>query len=907
LRKSCLLLSLLTSICSLGYFEDAISTMMHTQEHIPSRIAMNPYNRYFLAYSDPYVGIGDPLNIGHTSYSRHFRAFSSGISLNYFQTDMFISGSAGLSFSKKLGKFSFGVKPIMIFESYRKNNFHYVDDDIREDPVFGDGNSNMDFTLDFGISWKPYEKFIFDLYTGNILDPDLSLSSSDNSNNGREFGINVTYHLWKHLSLLAYSGYNTETPNDESFLYGFGLATNRIHENLIVTGGLSNNETALGLKFKLPIDLPLNFEYIFSYPINDLRRVASGHKIAINGEFKPVIKFPDLEPEILSSRLIYGIDDTIQVSVGISSKKVDSKDVILSIDMGDNAELIDNQNTIEIGDIKGGQKVERVIKILPTSSGEIKLTIDVDPENTIEEFDEDNNSTETQFTVFDKPQISVELESRILQLQELRYTYQDESVVPLVFFDKNSDDVPDRFMTMLKLLSGRLADNPDMNFDIVGYIDTTSGETGKQLALNRAENVMREMVKFNPHIENQVGTYVSEPTKKRISKFSEREEYQKYINEENRRVEILVEKPDIFYPFDYSAMDKSRLENTIEEAIDYLEKNPMAVLVVRASEKETNLDEALSRAYSLKQEIIRSMPSELSDRVLASSTDEAPPNFMDVGVSGEGILYKPREIHSALNFKPEEPEECLIKNKVDAPAGIKRWEMYLQDEEGDRFWSIASGEGVISKEILWDWCGPQGGLVPFDEEYKVCLEVEDSLGQKSIGCSSDRIDAEIIELEERTDIMLLVQFSFDAPAAQSRYLQDRLEDVARKIIQSGMRENTALVAELQGHTDFIGGERRNLELSRERAETIYERLTAYMQVILNLQPRESLENWLEKNRVEISTQGFADKNPYNIEIWKQGELNNVVIGSNDTPEGRNINRRVIIYIKETKDVGGENE
>jgi len=75
-----------------------------------------------------------------------------------------------------------------------------------------------------------------------------------------------------------------------------------------------------------------------------------------------------------------------------------------------------------------------------------------------------------------------------------------------------------------------------------------------------------------------------------------------------------------------------------------------------------------------------------------------------------------------------------------------------------------------------------------------------------------------------------------------------------------------------------------------------------MKYLLNLKTDAELDKWLKDHQVELRAKGFGEREPYTIRRWnsktKQAEI--VTIGDNGYPEGRTVNRRVILEMKSQK-------
>ena len=69
--------------------------------------------------------------------------------------------------------------------------------------------------------------------------------------------------------------------------------------------------------------------------------------------------------------------------------------------------------------------------------------------------------------------------------------------------------------------------------------------------------------------------------------------------------------------------------------------------------------------------------------------------------------------------------------------------------------------------------------------------------------------------------------------------------------------------------------------------------------ILNLPSQNALNEWLANQKTSITYKGFGPKKPYTVQVWEKGYFRSVLIGKNEFPEGRIMNRRVSAEIKLT--------
>lgn len=117
-----------------------------------------------------------------------------------------------------------------------------------------------------------------------------------------------------------------------------------------------------------------------------------------------------------------------------------------------------------------------------------------------------------------------------------------------------------------------------------------------------------------------------------------------------------------------------------------------------------------------------------------------------------------------------------------------------------------------------------------------------------------------IEITKELSIKFNVEFDFDKSDIRSIY-RDRCEKVCRFL-----KEHPKAMISVEGHTDSVGPEEYNMKLSQERAASVRQYL---------------IDNFsVDPNR--ITATGFGQSKP---------------IATNDTPEGRQQNRRVMGVIK----------
>jgi OOP family OmpA-OmpF porin len=111
----------------------------------------------------------------------------------------------------------------------------------------------------------------------------------------------------------------------------------------------------------------------------------------------------------------------------------------------------------------------------------------------------------------------------------------------------------------------------------------------------------------------------------------------------------------------------------------------------------------------------------------------------------------------------------------------------------------------------------------------------------------------------KVNITLLVEFDFDKTVVKPQYHGD-LEKVA-----NFLKEYPKTTAELEGHTDSVGTDGYNMKLSERRAASVKKYLVEKFNI----------------DAARITTVGYGESKP---------------VASNDTAEGRQMNRRVVANV-----------
>ena len=160
---------------------------------------------------------------------------------------------------------------------------------------------------------------------------------------------------------------------------------------------------------------------------------------------------------------------------------------------------------------------------------------------------------------------------------------------------------------------------------------------------------------------------------------------------------------------------------------------------------------------------------------------------------------------------------------------------------------LAKGKGIPPKKMALKDSDGDGVYDHLDQ----CPNTPRGITVDSVGCP--------VPIKEKVSITLHVEFDFDKDTVRPEY-HSHIGKVANFL--KAYSETNAV---LEGHTDSIGSEKYNLDLSKRRAESI----------------KKYLVEKFDISAARISTMGFGKSQP---------------VATNKTEEGRQQNRRVVANI-----------
>ncbi len=903
-------------------------------------------------FSRLYWGIdGDAIGQGFLSYTHHFDGFgSTGLSVTQLFSNLWYETRVTLGYSRVIGhKFGFGVNAKLLRNQVNLNNATYEPQpgdedhgivDPRDDPFFNSyGKNKMGFTADVGMMYKMTDKFTLGLMAANLTQPDMSFASvGEAGTEPMSIRVGASYLIRDRLMPTFDVRYlNDGDVNGKKIIRPHaGVEYWLSGKNIGLRTGINPEEYAFGFSYRSRKSLDLQIDYAFIYPLSDVRLTgATSHKLSATLRFLPPPK-PLFDLALKTSNMsVYPqnaiIGEAISVRAlveNLGEREVSNYRVSLYYEDPEQgwvlaAPVKKLDETLPAG---GTKEVEW--NWISSKKGHYQFFASVDDDaiavpklhGEIDEIDEGNNTGFVEFTVFPLPEGEVAPVENNLEIAQVTLIREEEPIVPVVFFDPSEYRVDERFHRFIDVISDRLESNPDVNVSLRGFYNTESdgdiSELGDKLADNRAKAVRSVMLRFSPEVRDRVtveSLQAYDAAYSRAGKSVEHlDEDKPRAEAENRRTELRTSvkgfeswEPIVFFDKGSAEVAPNALQILRQEADKIkkvMERNPEVIFLIEGNvtNDEASTKLAFDRAYNIKQALGNILGEDFVKRYsrrifIHGNTD----NYADrgkakIGISGESLIFRPMEGKwAAKDYELQQDQMNFVKIKSHVEAGVDSYTVAIVDDEGKPFRVLAQGTGTIPSGVPWDWRDENGNLINPKSKYYVRMDIKDRLGQR-FNTTSEPITVNVKKRQQEVETLIIVQFIFDEDISSSKFLESRVEYIARKFIEKALEPKKNMSAVVSGHTDVIGMDFRNRELSQQRAKKQYDNLRQYLVYLLGLSSQPELDRWLAEHKTTLTYKGYADASPYVITKWDDDKLTQKIMGENKLPEGRTINRRVII-------------
>lgn len=840
---------------------------------------------------------------------------------------------------KAHSEISLGISGKWARNQYNTAEFHRFEDD----PLFRDGDAADGWGLDLGAMFRARD-LTLGVSGRNLISPSLSLSgeAGEGEVESAKIAVAGSYEILGWITPAIQI--ETDVSGRETDISG-GLTANLLDGILALRAGYRHAGLTFGVGVSTRAKYPVQFDYAMIYPTGTMAKAGlSTHSVGIaveipRAEKREVPRLPEDAPDPRYADLIASRDPRDEeLPVLEVGEKAQFRAVIGNV--GGKASpptkatvfVLGADSTIVAPPFEIPPLAPREIHHIdwlwtPARPGIFHFLVSANDDGSrfplrhgvVDEIDVANNRVSFPVYVVGPISARVSVEHQTLRIPQLTFIADEEPLVPVVFFEKNGVSVAERFMPTLNVIAMRLDENPDIRLVLRGYADgasDTSDWRQLDLHISRAREVHRIIEDFTETSQRAViedSEY--DPTTPRIRTLAEGSTIEDIVRaqQENRRVEMVAvvegfEEDIISVKFPASVELPPEFGETLfrrsDEIRELLERNPKASLVFEGVvANEAQWSRAFDALRELRAGFLSATGLDLNYElfpVLVKIDEEQSPELR-VYISGEGLIYSPKE--AALAAKDFEIPRNLRENKVSVLVGegiVEGYRASIVNQSMEELRLLSAGDGKPPAEFTWDWRDRNGNLVDPRGKYRVELSLKDPAGRIWNNYSPE-IAVAVADKEIRKESTIIVQFAFDEVVATSKFLESRIESMARKIIALGQNSESTISVKILGHTDPIGSDRRNMILSEERAQKEEASIRRYLRHILDIDSDSALERWLANHRITLVRQGLSDRQPYEVERYREGRFERVLLGNNTFPEGRSANRRVIILIEEIRE------
>ncbi|MFP4458699.1 MAG: CARDB domain-containing protein [Candidatus Zixiibacteriota bacterium] len=812
-------------------------------------------------------------------------------------------------------RWGFGINPKLLLASYSPEDGDYMEGRDRppsEDPFFADyGESKTGFSLDAGLYARVHKKFRFALTGRDIIMPDMGFGQP--SIVQPDFNAGVFYYIHSKFQPFCDFSFRPETDNADKQLEPRAGFITKFSSTVRTSFAANTRMATAGISFRTPsVFRGLEIDYAFAYPISELSSsILTSHYMGFTAYVDRLV-YHDIDLQIMDIRpledLNVGEKTPIQMIIYNKGPKKAQGFSTTLYSLDENGKYKTIYPTKFVDGLCGDCYDTLEYNFTPKEIGQYYIIASVDDNGfnpkeimgTIDEDDEENNRDSIFVDLSESPPVaSIEPMQMTARAQHVSLLEEEYPIIPLVFFDANDIAVEGAGnIEIIDIISRRMVENPDAELEIRSFADKSDDENAHineaaVLAEKRNQAIYDRLLAENPSIQDRVvriDVQDYDYTSQRI--LTDRDfkgDEMDMITAENRRGEFAVRiKNAVRMPSTVSLSKgddgKTTTINLDAELLEVLDRNPDARLMIkgiRLSSENENI--AITRANNLLKSLTGKYPKSKDKMIAVGVTGDSP--SIEISLSFDGILYRP-ELGPPIveNFEGFQNNENTIEFDITNSKSVKTWEAFAI--VGNDRVAIESGEGV-PESIEWDW-KLNDRLIPPDEEIPIGLALETYSGRE-YKFLSDPVMLEVERKERIVKRLILVEYVFDESVPSSAFLEGRIFLLAEEVIERAKRGGDFRL-EIGGHTDIIGSNRRNIQLSEQRARREIERLYIALGVMLE-KNKTGVQDYLDSKSIKIETKGYGSNLPFTINSITTEKP--ILIGDNDTPRGRTANRRVI--------------
>jgi len=906
---------------------------------------MHLYSSYTKFFSGLDVG---SISEGNFFFAPHpLKKNTYALAGSYFFHDIYSGMKLSLSYARKLmvfgedeGFLGIGLTGDLYRVGYNLDNALYDEEhgDNPNDPLFIPGTDKLAFGGDFS-AFARLREATFGLKVSDINEPNISIEGVTAGALPRRVRAGFSYEYQDFLV----GGLDLDVPIRSATLQdpmklGLGIEGRVFEKKLFLRTGYemkigegSNGSMHFGLGFRTRTKHNIGFDYALTIPGGEVTSNIH-HRFAVVYGFPvppakqiDLVVYPDSftnQPDIFRPDSL-GIIRAVIANIGEDA----AKRFYVKVYYYTEDSVYGFIEKRKIDGLEMDQSLELEFTWIPPVKGFYMVYVSVDDiaekegdrEGVHPDLNPQNNRAGFKVPVFNPPSMDKDpsfLKS-MLKLSEINYIREEVPLAPFVFFAQGDTLVPERFFETMQIYADRLKRNPNIGFNIKGYID---GPTESNLSIHKELLAQARARQVKIYLKNlgvaekqllNIDPSDYDFTQPRAGKRNRNRAgyYEDKVAAENRRTEIgsqILDFPDSILiccvnyrvgEIEIPPEGKIEVESSMRLTKELLDNNRDIIILFHGMSTEedgADWERAFDRGVNVRnyagQLVSRQTVNKMM--VFASAPDTA--DMVAIVMSGDAVAYRPKgSARAAQGFQVAARERNEVKlGEITCDAGVDSYYIAIVDEFLDEFKYLAAGHGFPPAAIPWDWHGNEGEPPEPNKEYFARMYIKDNVGQ-ILDVKSEPVKIKVTREEKRQEL-ILVNFTFGGTFPQSPYLEGRMERIASDFIEKAVQRKTVFKVIVGGHTDIIGTPEVNQRLSLNRAKRESRNLRRMLISLLRIKGDTELDIWLAEHNVSIDVKGFGYSKPYKIRVWDRGYFRDILMGDNEYPEGRFVNRRVAL-------------
>lgn len=268
----------------------------------------------------------------------------------------------------------------------------------------------------------------------------------------------------------------------------------------------------------------------------------------------------------------------------------------------------------------------------------------------------------------------------------------------------------------------------------------------------------------------------------------------------------------------------------------------------------------------------RRMPADPNDAVMIMQQYRVV--IFEVNKKDEEILFGPLTVAVDTTMR----NKIIFNIDIVSPGNVKNWHTVESSDIVKLKDDNLSKNKFLKGQLEWNGNNKEGELVARNRKYEFNLVLIDDMDRVFYTHPVSMYLSEKRTIRKR-EVFGAAKFAKAEPVYQ--FYWNRLMLIAREL-----SENLDMRVKFEGHACIVGSDEINERLSYRRAKRFSD---AFKERVKNNYPGSYIDIW---KRID-SPEGFGEKIPLKLKLRERKEK---LLGDNDSPVGRYLNRRIMVLL-----------